>query len=231
MIAVVLAAGRGTRLAGEAAPKPLVPVAGVPAIDRILGTLARDGFDDVVVVTGHRASEVEAHLAHRSVRFAGQEDPSGTADALRSARDEVGDGSFLVTWSDVIVEPGTYRRIEEGVADADGAVAINALDDLSTGGAVTVDAGFVSTITEKPGRVGGWNHTGISVFGPGIWAPLAGVRRSARGEYELTDAVNAWIEAGARLRAVPLEAPVFEIGTPEGLAAASAHWAGETRSR
>lgn len=234
MIAVVLAAGRGTRLGGvrKDTPKPLVPVAGVPVIDRILDALEADRFADVVVVTGDRADEVEQHLATRSgVRFARQDEPRGTADAVLAAHDAVGDAPFLVTWVDVLVEPGTYRRVAAAATDADAAVAVNRLDDLSAGGAVAIDDGMVTGVTEKPGPVAGWNLTGISALDAPIWPHLESVGPSVRGEYELPDAINAWIGDGARISAVAVEGAVFEIGTPEGLSAASAAYSGETRSR
>lgn len=233
MIAVVLAAGRGTRLGavGKDTPKPLVPVAGVPVIDRILDALGADGFTDVVVVTGHRADEVEEHLATRPLRFARQNEPRGTADAVLAARDVVGDAPFLVTWVDVLVEPGTYRRVAAAATDADAAVAVNHLDDLSAGGAVAIDDSMVTKITEKPGPVAGWNLTGVLALDAPVWPHLEAVGPSVRGEYELPDAVNAWIGDGARISAVPVEGAVFEIGTPQGLNAASAAYSGETRSR
>lgn len=233
MIAVALAAGRGTRLGaiGRDTPKALVPVAGVPVIDRILDALGADGFTDVVVVTGHRADEVERRLATRSARFVRQEEPLGTADAMRAARDAVGDSPFLVTWVDVLVEPGTYRRVAAAATDVDAAVAVNHLDDLSAGGAVAVGDGMVTGVTEKPGPVAGWNLTGVLALDAPVWPHVEAVERSVRGEYELPDAINAWIGDGARITAVPVEGVVFEIGSPQGLSAASAAYSGETRSR
>ena len=234
MIAVVLAAGRGTRLAdaGEDTPKPLMPIAGVTVIERILDALTGEGFDDAVVVTGHRAGEVERHLASRpAVRFVRQEHPQGTGDALLAARSAIGDEPFLVTWVDVIVEPGTYRRVAEAAGDYDGAVAVNHLDDLSTGGAVAVEDGWVTGITEKPGPMAGWNQTGVLALSREVWPHVAAVERSVRGEYELPDAINAWVGDGGRIAAVPVEGPVFEIGTPQGLAAAVAYFSGESSSR
>jgi dTDP-glucose pyrophosphorylase len=233
VIAVVLAAGRGTRLGniGEATPKALVPVAGVPVIDRILDALGADGFADVVVVTGHRADEVEQHLATRPLRFVRQDEPRGTADAVLAAQDAVGDSPFLVTWVDVLVEPGTYRRVAAAASDADAAVAVNHLDDLAAGGAVAIDDGMVTGVTEKPGPVTGWNLTGVIALDAAAWRYVEGVERSVRGEYELPDALNAWIGAGARISAVAVEGVVFEIGTPGGLRAASIAYSGETRSQ
>jgi NDP-sugar pyrophosphorylase family protein len=233
VIAVVLAAGRGTRLGaiGRDTPKPLVPVAGVPVIDRLLDALGADGFADVVVVTGHRADEVERYLASRPLRFVRQDKPRGTADAVLAAREAVGNSPFLVTWVDVLVEPGTYRRVAAAATKADAAVAVNRLDDLSAGGAVTIDDGMMTGITEKPGPVAGWNLTGVLALDTAVWPYVEAVGRSVRGEYELPDAINAWIGGGARISAVAVEGAVFEIGTPEGLIAASAAYSGETRRR
>jgi len=230
VIAVVLAGGRGTRL-GVDVPKPLVPIAGVPVIDRILDALAGDAVGDVVVVTGHRAEEVEGHLSGTAVRFARQQEPLGTADALLAARDAVGHAPFLVTWADVVVEPGTYRRVAEAAGDHDGAVAINPLDDLSSGGSVKVENGLVSSIVEKPGPVAGWNLTGVLALRSTVWPHLEAVERSVRGEYELPDAINAWIEDGARIGSVPIDGPVFEVGTPHGVAAATAYFSGNSPLR
>lgn len=234
MIAVVLAAGHGTRLAdaGEDTPKPLMPIAGVAVIDRVLDALAGDGFDEAVVVTGHRAGEVEGHLASRAaVRFVRQEHPTGTGDALLAARSAVGSAPFLVTWVDVIVEPGTYRRVVEAAGENDAAVAVNYLDDLSTGGAVAIEDGMVAGITEKPGPIAGWNLTGVLALDHEVWPHVADVERSVRGEYELPDAVSAWVGDGGRIAAMPVDGPVFEIGTPQGLAAAVAYFSGKSSSR
>ncbi len=232
MIAVVLAAGKGTRLAATSGdvPKPLMPVAGVPVIDRVLDTLAGDGLGKVVVVAGHRSEQVEQQLRGRpGVQIAHQDPPLGTGHALLAARDLLGDTPMLVVWSDVVVEPGTYRLVADAAAGVDGAVAVNHLDDLSPGGAVDVAAGRVTGITEKPGHIPGWNLTGVLALGPGIWPLVERLEPSPRGEYELPEAVSAWVVAGADVRAVPVGEPVFEVGTPAGLAAASAYW--ENRDR
>lgn len=231
MIAVVLAAGRGTRLEYTATHKALAPVAGVPVIDRILGALTDDGFDEIAVVTGHRADEVERHLAARPVGFARQAEPLGTADALLAARDAVGESPLLVTWADVLVEDGMYRRVAEAAGAADGAVAVNHLDDLSAGAAVAIEAGMVTAVTEKPGPNAGWNLTGILALDDGVWPHVEAVERSIRGEYELPDAIDAWVGTGGRVVAVPTHSPAFETGTAAGLAAASAHYSGDTLSR
>lgn len=232
MIAVVLAAGHGTRL-DAAVPKPLVTVAGVPVIERILTGLADDGFTDVVVVTGHRADEVERHITgtYPEIRFSRQDHPAGTGHALLAAREAIGDAPFLLSWADVIVAPGTYRRTADAATGHDGSVAINHLDDLSAGGAVSIENGLVSSIFEKPAPMPGWNLTGVLALAPGIWEHVSALEPSVRGEYEVPAAVNAWIAEGAAVAAVPVEGPVFEIGTRQGLEAAVAYLTEDTRDR
>jgi len=232
MIAVVLAAGRGTRLPGPV-PKPLAPVAGTAAIDRILGALGDDGFADVAVVTGYRGDEVEDHIgaAYPETRFCRQTQPVGTADAVRAARETVGDGPFLLAWADVILAPGSYRRVADAVSGHDGALGVNHLNDRSAGSAVTIEDRLAVSIVEKPMPLPGWNLTGVLALSFGIWAHIDALEPSVRGEYELPEAVDAWIAAGATVAAVAMEGPVFEIGTPAGLAEADAYFAADTRDR
>ncbi len=234
MIAVLLAAGRGTRLGDIGVPKPLAPVGGVAVIDRILDGLATGGFEETIVVTGHRADEVEGHVNDRAgvgIRFARQAEPLGTAHALRAARDLLGEAPFLVTWADVIVGPETYRRVADAATRHDAAVAVNHVADLSAGGAVAFAEGLVTSVTEKPGPGSGWNLTGIVALAPQVWPYIDAVEQSVRGEFELPEAINAWVGDGARITAVPVDGKVFHIGSAEGLAAASSYFSDETRSR
>lgn len=228
MIAIVLAAGRGSRL-GSTVPKPLVPIAGVPLIDRILEGLARDGFGDIVVVTGFGAGRIESHLDGRGLRFVRQLEPTGTADALLAARDEAGDGPFLLCWVDVLVPAGTYARVATAGHEHDGAVAVDRVEDVSSGGLVAMESDVVTRITEKPGPIAGWNLTGVLALADGIWPHVAAVEPSSRGELELPDALNAWIDDGARIRATPVPGPVFEVGRPAGRDAANAAYSNDDR--
>ncbi|HKS92337.1 MAG TPA: sugar phosphate nucleotidyltransferase, partial [Tepidiformaceae bacterium] len=67
-----------------------------------------------------------------------------------------------------------------------------------------------------------WNNAGFGVLGPEIFDVIATLAPSPRGEYELTGALDALVRAGTRIRAVPVEGPWFDIGTPESLDAARA---------
>ncbi len=107
--AVILAGGRGTRLSEVAGdvPKPLVPVAGIPVIERQLQLLARYEFREVVVTTGYRADLVAARLGDGSrfgvkLRSIAEPHPLGTAGGVRELQGAVVE-PFLVLYGDVMV--------------------------------------------------------------------------------------------------------------------------------
>lgn len=232
MNAVLLAAGRGTRLGALTAtrPKPLLDVGGRPLIGHILDGVARAGVRDVTIVTGYLADVLEAELARAPgpmrLRFVRQARLDGTARALALARETLGDGAFFFGWGDIYVHPSNHGRVIAASAGVDAALAVNEVDDPWAGAAVTVDeSGFVRGLVEKPPRGTSqtrWNNAGFGVLPPAIWPYVDALAPSPRGEYELPQAIAAFIADGGKVRAVPVEGPWFDVGTPESLAAARA---------
>lgn len=231
--AVLLAAGRGTRLGAITAnyPKALLEVGGRPIIVRILDGLARAGVTEVAIVSGHAANLLEAEIgtgeqSGMCIRFFRQEHPEGTARALALARDFAGEDRFFFGWGDILVEPGNYSRVIKAARFADAVIAVNEVADPCAGAAVYVDDAFrVTRIVEKPApgtSTTHWNNAGFGALGPAIWPEIESLAPSPRGEYELPQAIAAMVAAGAEVRAVPVVGPWFDIGTPGDLAAARA---------
>jgi len=101
-LAVVMAAGKGTRMKSEL-PKVLVPVCGRPMIHYVLDTLAAAGVDETVVVVGYRAEDVRRELDGRTgVSFALQAEQLGTGHAVMMCRPRLAehDGAVLVVAGD-----------------------------------------------------------------------------------------------------------------------------------
>lgn len=230
-LAVLLAAGRGTRLGGltQTIPKPLLEVGGRPMIFRILEGLAGAGVRDVTVITGHLADVLETALGDGgrwgvALRCVRQELLDGTARAAALARPFLRERPFFVGWGDIVVEAANYPRVIEGAGQNGAAIAVNEVDDPWAGAAVYVDAAMrVLRVVEKPPKGTSptrWNNAGLAVLPPAIWDEVDRLEPSARGEYELPQAVAALVAAGHPVVAVPVEGPWFDIGTPENLVAA-----------
>lgn len=229
--AVLLAAGRGTRLGGLTGdtPKPLLEVGGQPIIFRILKGLAEAGVRDVTVTTGHLAEALEAALGDGSrwgvaLRCVRQEQLDGTARAAALARPFLAGAPFFVGWGDIVVEGANYARVIEGAGATGAAIAVNEVEDPWAGAAVYVDGAMrVLRMVEKPPKgtsTTRWNNAGLAVLPPAIWEQVDRLEPSPRGEYELPQAIAAFVAAGHSVIAVPVEGPWFDIGTPENLEAA-----------
>lgn len=233
--AVLLAAGRGVRLGGltENFPKAMLEVGGVPILHRIIRGLAEAGIGRFTIITGHAADVLERGTGDGSqwgvaIRYHRQRTLDGTARALGLAREDVGEGAFFVGWGDIVIDPRNYRRVVEAAASTGAALAVNEVDDPYAGAAVYFDdASIVTNIVEKPAKGTSrtrWNNAGLCVLPPDIWDFVDALQPSERGEYELPQAIAAFVASGGRMRAVPIEGPWFDAGTPESLAAARAHF-------
>ncbi|MBI1816058.1 MAG: nucleotidyltransferase family protein [Deltaproteobacteria bacterium] len=230
MQAVLLAAGRGTRMGvlTETCPKPLLPVAGRPLIEHIIAGFAAAGVRELVIVTGYRSEQIETALgdgARLGVRiiYRRQTTAEGTARALLLARDALADEPFALSWGDILVQPEFYAAMVQRfrARPCDALLALNAVDDPWAGAAAYVDdVGRVSRIIEKPRRGSStthWNNAGVFVFDQLVLDYAARLQPSARGEYELPQAIAAMITDGRAIYSLPIEGYWSDVGTPDDL--------------
>lgn len=232
--AVLLAAGRGTRMKGltEDVPKPMLPVDGRPLLEHITIALRDSGIEHFVVIVGYHADRIERHFGDGSrfgvrIDYRVQEVRDGTAGALRLAEDAVGGRPFLLGWGDILTAKSNYSRLldrfRSGAADL--VLAVNWVEDPHRGAAVyAAEDGRIERIVEKPPpgtSTTHWHNAGIAVASSMLFAHVARVPRSPRGEYEIPDALTAMIDEGRRLEVVPLEGAWLDVGTPEDLARAA----------
>jgi dTDP-glucose pyrophosphorylase len=231
--AVILAAGRGTRMGALTAnlPKPLLPLSGRPIIDHVFTGLRAAGIREVVVITGYLGEQIESHLGTGErwglrLTYRSQTQPDGTSQALLLAREAVGGGPFLLSWGDIVVEPEQYAILaaEYGRTPCDVMLTVNATADPWRGAAVYVDGDWrVTNLIEKPPRGTSrtpWNNAGIFILTPLIFRYAEQLCPSPRGEYELPQAITAMIADGRVVRACPVRGFWSDLGTPEDLAAA-----------
>lgn len=229
--AVVLAGGRGTRLASVVAdrPKPLAPVDGEPFLLRLLDQLAAAGCARVVLCTGHLGDQIEAELgrehAGMALCYSREARPLGTGGALRLALPLLQADSVLVLNGDSYVDvdlAGFVARARHrggaallAVAVADtmryGRLEFAAAPDAGAAG----DASLVVGLREKGVPGPGAINAGI------YWLPrlvLAGLPADEPLSFE-TDVLPQLVATG--LPAERHEAPFLDIGVPADYAAAA----------
>jgi NDP-sugar pyrophosphorylase family protein len=231
--AVILAAGRGTRLGDltKTTPKPMISVAGRPILQHIIERVARAGVREFVIVTrylGHVIREFVGDGTRFGVRAVcvEQGEEYGTGAALQAAKPHTGDGPVMMTYGDIATPAVNYAGALASFSDlgCDAVITLNWVDDPYRGAAVYLDSdGKVSNIVEKPPRgraTSHWNSAGIFVFTPVIFDYLDRLELSSRGEKELPAALNSMIRDGLAVCPYYLQGGWLDIGRPEDVVAA-----------
>jgi dTDP-glucose pyrophosphorylase len=225
--AVVLAAGRGTRMKSltDDCPKPMIPLSGRPLLAHLVERMEEAGLREILLITGYKAHVIEDYfrdhppaLATLSYRL--QEPQNGTAKAALLGREFVGSQPFLLTFGDILVDTGVYREMFRRFAAAEAILAVNPVDDPYRGAAVYLADGRVTQLIEKPPKgtsTTPWNNAGIYCLGPRVFEELAHVGLSPRGEYELTDAIRQMLQAGVEFGYYEIQGFWRDVGSPEDL--------------
>ena len=113
-----MAGGRGTRIAElfPNIPKPLIPVDGMPILEREIRSLARQGFDDIILTVGYLADKIISYFGDGSrfgvkIEYFVEKTPLGNAGALFRLRDKIGDEPFLLLNADAAFDVDFNRMI------------------------------------------------------------------------------------------------------------------------
>lgn len=244
MLAVVLAAGRGTRLAPLTADrsKAMMPIAGKPMIERVLEMLARGGARRFIIVVHPGDLDLLEGLTRGPwaprMRLAYQERRLGMVDALRTAvplirEEEVPD--FLLASCDGLYPDGHVASLidhhRRAQLDATLTLMWTSPDEAASSAVVIERDGLIQDIIEKPSageipqREGGNALTAPSLYSLSLQIVryLARVNPSARGEYEFPDALRLLIDDGGAVGGVHVEERMT-LTEPDDLLAINCHF-------
>ncbi|WP_323173744.1 UTP--glucose-1-phosphate uridylyltransferase AglF [Natrialba sp. PRR66] len=224
MQAVVLAAGKGTRLQPltDDTPKALVDVDGRPIIEDVFDNLLAVGADELIVVVGHMKEQLITRYgdAYRDVpiTYAHQREQLGLAHAILQVEplveDEfmlmLGDNVFRANLGDVVA------RQREDRADAAFLVEQVPVEEASRYGVLdTNEYGEIVEVVEKPDDPpSNLVMTGFYTFTPAIFHACHLVQPSDRGEYELSDAIDLLIQSGRTIDAIRMDGWRVDVGYP-----------------
>jgi UDP-N-acetylglucosamine diphosphorylase / glucose-1-phosphate thymidylyltransferase / UDP-N-acetylgalactosamine diphosphorylase / glucosamine-1-phosphate N-acetyltransferase / galactosamine-1-phosphate N-acetyltransferase len=227
--AVVLAAGRGTRMRELTVdlPKPMIEVRGKPVLQHIVEGLRDAGIRDFLIIVGYRADAVQNFFGDGSrykiqIQYATQAVQDGTGRVVDLARNFAGDSPFVLNYGDILVDPANYKRLADLPHDVEAIISVTRGEDTSKGGAVFLnDKMELVDLREKakPGEpTSPWYNAGLYAFRPSIFDFTAKLNPSPRGEYELTDAIRNLALSGKKVKALELTGEWADVRDPEILA-------------
>jgi UDP-N-acetylglucosamine diphosphorylase / glucose-1-phosphate thymidylyltransferase / UDP-N-acetylgalactosamine diphosphorylase / glucosamine-1-phosphate N-acetyltransferase / galactosamine-1-phosphate N-acetyltransferase len=227
--AVVLAAGRGTRMRELTAdfPKPMIEVRGKPVLQHIVEGLRDAGVRRFVIIVGYHAEAVrnffgDGQRHNVDIEYVTQTVQDGTGRVVNLARSFVDDSPFILSYGDILISPKNYKRVVDLPNECEGIITVTRGEDVSKGGAVFVNEQMeLVDFREKPQPgepTSPWYNAGLYAFRPGIFDFIAKLKPSPRGEYELTDAVRDLAHSGKKVKALELTGEWADVRDPEILA-------------
>jgi UDP-N-acetylglucosamine diphosphorylase / glucose-1-phosphate thymidylyltransferase / UDP-N-acetylgalactosamine diphosphorylase / glucosamine-1-phosphate N-acetyltransferase / galactosamine-1-phosphate N-acetyltransferase len=239
--AVILAAGRGTRMRELTAevPKPMIEVRGKPVLQYIVEGLRNADVRRLLIIVGYHAETVQNFFGDGSqynvdIEYTTQVVQDGTGRVVDLVRDFVGDSPFTLSYGDILIDPQSYKRVIDLPENVEAIVTVTRGEDVSKGGAVFVNERMelvdirekvqpVADISDASSRDHRWRlqpfyNAGIYVFRPSIFEFTAKLKPSPRGEYELTDAIRDLAQSGKKVRVLELTGQWADVRDPEILA-------------
>jgi glucose-1-phosphate thymidylyltransferase long form len=223
--AVVLAAGEGTRLRPltEDKPKGMVEVDDKPILTHCFEQLVELGASELLVVVGYRKEAIIEHYGDEfedvPITYTHQREQAGLAHALLTVEEHI-DEDFMLILGDNIFNANlvdVVDRQREDRADAAFLVEEVPMDEADRYGVCdTNDYGEVTDVIEKPENPPtNLVLTGFYTFAPAIFHACHLVQPSARGEYELSEAVDLLLRSGRTIDAVRMDGWRIDVGYPE----------------
>jgi glucose-1-phosphate thymidylyltransferase len=207
MKGVILAGGLGTRLSPltKITNKHLLPIYDKPMIYYPLQTLVNAGIKDILVVTGgNNAGDFLRLLGNgrefglKELQYAYQEREGGIAEALSLAEHFAEREKLVVMLGDNIIEGNIVSAVAGFAAQPEGAkILLKEVDNPQDYGVAEISGDRIVHIEEKPRKpVSNFAVIGIYMYDGGVFDIVRTLKPSGRGELEITDVNNVYIERG-----------------------------------
>ncbi len=231
MKGVILAGGVGSRLfpLTKITNKHLLPVYNLPMIYYPLQTLVNAGIQDIMIVTGGRNAGDFLRLLNngkefglKHIQYAYQEGEGGIADALRLTEHFVGGDKICVVLGDNIIENNVVEAVRAFEAQPRGAhIILKEVAHPERFGVPVFQNGRIASIVEKPAKAPSpYAVIGIYCYDNSVFARIREIKPSARGELEITDVNNSYLNDGSLTHSI-LEGWWTDAGTFESLHSAA----------
>lgn len=217
---VIAAAGQGTRMLYLTANKPkhLINVQNKPFLGYLLDNLLEAGYPELILVVGYKEKMMREFLRTygyettvvNQYEMLGEQE-YGTACPIKCVKDIVQNEHFLYVNGDNLYSVADLKAMN---TDTYHYVAGFYHDTPEKYGVLVTDNGFLKEIIEKPKKyIGNLINTGLYTFGPEIFEKLPRIKKSVRGEYEITDVVTLLAKEG-RVKVKKITEYWIDFGNP-----------------
>ncbi|MFJ7192296.1 glucose-1-phosphate thymidylyltransferase [Streptomyces bacillaris] len=234
MKALVLAGGTGSRLRPftHSGTKQLLPIANKPVLFYGLEAIAAAGISEVGLVVGDYAGDIRRAVGAGGsafgldITYIAQSRPLGLAHAVSIARDFLGDDDFLVYLGDNYLQDGIRDFVARATLHPAAArLLVTSVADPSAFGVAEVETtGRVTRVEEKPAHPrSDLALIGVYAFSPALHDAVRAIRPSARGELEITHAIQWLIDDGRDVRAEATPSVWRDTGSVEDMLEVNRH--------
>lgn len=208
MKALILSGGKGTRLRPitHTGAKQLVPVANKPILFYAIEAIRDAGITDIGIIVGDTHEEIKAAVGTGEkfgvkVTYIHQEAPLGLAHAVKIAEDYLGDEHFVMFLGDNLIKDGITALVEEySRSEANSQILLAHVPNPQDFGVAILDGDRVVKLIEKPkDPPTDLALVGVYMFDHNIFEAVNAIKPSARGELEITDAIQYLIDHGYRV--------------------------------
>ncbi|APV44512.1 bifunctional UDP-N-acetylglucosamine pyrophosphorylase / Glucosamine-1-phosphate N-acetyltransferase [Dehalogenimonas formicexedens] len=190
-----------------ARPKPMIPVANKPILERLLLECVNAGISEFVFIVGYKDASIRNYFGDGSrwkirISYLVQNEATGTASAVKLAQRIVGD-RFIVLNGDAIFAKEDIERLASSQSTA---IAVQEVNDPAGLGIIEVENGMVKRIVEKPELPASkLANAGAYLFTHTIFQAIDRTEKSPRGQYEITRSLEILIEDGFGISCQPVE--------------------------